>query len=68
MIDISKAKIAFKKFLDKYEDKSDLSFQLKVVHTYHVAENSKYIAEKLNLSKNEHFKITRIILELLLIF
>ena len=25
MIDISKAKIAFKKFLDKYEDKSDLS-------------------------------------------
>ena len=29
MIDISKAKIAFKKFLDKYEDKSDLSFQLK---------------------------------------
>lgn len=53
MIDISKAKIAFKKFLDKYEDKSDLSFQLKVVRTYHVAENSKYIAEKLNLSKEE---------------
>lgn len=53
MIDISKAKIAFKKFLDKYEDKSDLSFQLKVVHTYHVAENSKYIAEKLNLSKED---------------
>ena len=49
MIDISKAKIAFKKFLDKYEDKSDLSFQLKVVHTYHVAENSKYIAEKLQV-------------------
>ena len=46
MIDISKAKIAFKKFLDKYEDKSDLSFQLKVVHTYHVAENSKNITEK----------------------
>ena len=53
MIDISKAKIAFKKFLDKYKDKSDLSFQLKVVHTYHVAENSKYIAEKLNLSKED---------------
>ena len=53
MIDISKAKIAFKKFLDKYEDKSDLSFQLKVVHTYHVAENSKYIAEQLNLSKED---------------
>lgn len=53
MIDISKAKIEFKKFLDKYEDKSDLSFKLKVVHTYHVAENSKYIAEKLNLSKED---------------
>ena len=39
MIDISKAKIALKKFLDKYEDKSNLSFKLKVVHTYHVAEN-----------------------------
>ena len=56
MIDISKAKIAFKKFLDKYEDKSDLSFQLKVVHTYHVAENSKYIAEKLNLRREPLYK------------
>lgn len=51
MIDISKAKSEFKKFLDKYEDKSDLSFKLKVIHTYHVAENSKCIAEKLNLGK-----------------
>ncbi len=53
MIDILKAKIEFKKFLDKYEDKSDLSFKLKVVHTYHVAENAKEIAENLNLSKED---------------
>ena len=53
MIDIIKAKNEFRNFLDKYEDKSDLSFKLKVVHTYHVTENSKYIAEKLNLSKED---------------
>lgn len=33
MIDIEKAKIAFKNFLDEYEDKSDLGFELKIVHT-----------------------------------
>ena len=43
MIDIEKAKIAFKNFLDEYEDKSDLGFELKIVHTYHVAENAKKI-------------------------
>ena len=53
MIDITKAKLELKKFLDKYEDKSDLSFNLKVTHTYYVAENSKNIAEKLNLSKED---------------
>lgn len=53
MIDIEKAKIAFKNFLDEYEDKSDLGFELKIVHTYHVAENAKKIAEKLNLSKED---------------
>ena len=53
MIDIEKAKIAFKDFLNEYQDKSDLGFELKRVHTYHVAENAKKIAEKLNLSKEE---------------
>ncbi len=53
MINIEKAKIAFKDFLDEYEDKSDLGFELKIVHTYHVAENAKKIAEKLNLSKKD---------------
>ncbi len=53
MIDIKKAKNAFKVFLDEYEDKSDLGFELKIVHTYYVAENAKKIAENLNLSKED---------------
>lgn len=53
MIDISKARIAFKKFLDKYRNQDDLGFNLKVVHTYHVVDNAKEIATKLNLSKED---------------
>ena len=53
MIDIAKAKIAFKDFLDEYEDKSDLRFELKIKHTYHVAENAKKIAQELNLNKED---------------
>lgn len=53
MIDIAKAKIAFKNFLDKYEEKNDLSFTLKVIHTYHVTENAKDIAKKLNLCEED---------------
>lgn len=33
MINITKSKEAFKKFLDTYEDKRNTSFKLKVVHT-----------------------------------
>lgn len=53
MIDIAKAKVAFKDFLDDYKDERDLGFELKIVHTYHVAKNAKEIAEKLNLSKED---------------
>lgn len=53
MIDIANAKTAFKNFLDEYKDRSDLGFELKIVHTYCVAENAKKIAEKLNLSKED---------------
>lgn len=53
MIDIEKAKIAFKDFINEYEDKSDLGFELKIVHTYHVAENAKKIAQELKLSKED---------------
>ena len=54
MIDITKAKLELKKYLDKYEGKSDLSFNLKVTHTYHVAENSKNIAENLKVTHTYH--------------
>ena len=60
MIDIQKAKIAFKDFLEQYEDKEHLSFKLKVVHTYHVTENDRKIAEKLSLN-NEDIKLAELI-------
>lgn len=53
MIDIQKARIAFKDFLNKYEDKDTLGFNLKVVHTYHVVDNARTIAIKLNLSEED---------------
>ena len=53
MIDIQKARIAFKKFLNKYNDKHELGFDLKVVHTYHVVDNAKTIATNLNLSEED---------------
>ena len=53
MIDIEKSKIAFKNFLDEYKDTSDLGFELKIVHTYHVTENAREIAEKLDLAKED---------------
>lgn len=53
MIDIKKAKIAFKNFLEQYDDKEHVSFKLKVVHTYHVAENARKIAEELKLNEKE---------------
>lgn len=53
MIDIKKAKIAFKDFLEQYEDKEHVSFKLKVAHTYHVAENAREIAEELKLNEEE---------------
>ncbi|MCM1052884.1 MAG: HD domain-containing protein [Ruminococcus sp.] len=53
MIDIQKARIAFKDFLNRYEDKDTLGFNLKVVHTYHVVDNARTIATKLNLSEDD---------------
>lgn len=53
MIDIAKTKIAFKNFLNEYKDKRDLGFELKIVHTYYVAENAKKVAQELNLSKED---------------
>lgn len=53
MIDITKARIAFKKFLDKYRNQDELGFNLKVIHTYQVVENAKKIAKKLELSEED---------------
>lgn len=53
MIDIQKARISFKEFLNRYEDKDTLGFNLKVVHTYHVVDNARTIAKKLNLSEED---------------
>jgi len=53
MIDIEKAKLVFEKFLDRYNDKNELGFELKLIHTYHVADNARNIATNLNLSKED---------------
>lgn len=53
MIDINKARIEFQKFLDKYSDKNELGFDLKVVHTYQVVDNAKKIATDLKLSEED---------------
>ena len=46
MIDINKAKKVFKEFISNYETQP--GHNLKVVHTYHVAENAKELATNLN--------------------
>lgn len=53
MIDIQQARNSFKKFLEKYNNKNQLGFDLKVAHTYHVVENAKIIATKLSLSEED---------------
>lgn len=59
MINIEKAQIALKNFLNSY-DKNEPGFELKVTHTYHVVKNAKEIATKLNLSE-EDIKLAEII-------
>lgn len=53
MFEIKKAKVEFKKFIAKYNNKDDLGFNLKVAHTYHVAKNAKKLAQELNLKQEE---------------
>ena len=52
MIDILKAKKAFKEYISNY-DITEPRINIKVIHMYHVAENSRKIAESLGLSKEE---------------
>ena len=60
MINIKKAKETFNNFLNTYEDKSKLGFDLKKRHTYRVMEISKSIAKKANLSQ-EDIKLSELI-------
>jgi len=53
MIEIQKAQIKFNKFLEKYNNKDDLGFELKVIHTYHVVQNALEISKKLKLSEED---------------
>ena len=53
MIDLLKARNAFKVFINQYENKSHVSFNLKVIHTYKVSENAKMIAINLDLNTED---------------
>lgn len=59
MIDIKKAKQAFKKYISDYKQ-DKLGFDLKVVHTYKVVENSNKIATMMNLPE-EDIKLAELI-------
>lgn len=52
MIDILKAKTYFKEYISNY-DINEPKINIKVVHMYHVAQNSKTIAQKIGLSEEE---------------
>ena len=53
MINLQKAKIAFKEYINNYDNQNDPGFNLKVIHTYHVVDNAKMIANKLGLSSED---------------
>ena len=53
MIDIVNAEKVFKEYLQNF-DLKDPKISLKVTHTYAVLSSAKYIAENLNLSKEDY--------------
>ena len=53
MINIDNVKKAFNNYLDKYDNKNDASFKLKVTHTYNVVANAELIASNMGLSKED---------------
>ena len=53
MIDLQKARIAFKKYIDNFDNQNDLGFDLKVIHTMNVVQNAKFISTKMNLSEED---------------
>ena len=52
MLDLLKAKTAFKEYISNY-DITEPKIHIKVIHMYHVAENARKIAKSLNLSEEE---------------
>ncbi len=53
MIDLQKARLAFKEYINNYDNQNDPGFNLKAVHTYHVVDNAMMIAKKLELSEED---------------
>ncbi len=53
MIDLQKARVAFKEYIGKYNNQDDPGFKLKVVHTYHVVDNAIMISKKLGLNEED---------------
>ena len=53
MIDLNAAKEGMRRFLQEYEKKDIPGFRLKTVHTYHVAENARWLAEELSLGEED---------------
>ena len=53
MIDLEKAKTAFKEYVNNYKNQNEPGFNLKVVHTYHVVENARMISNELRLTEED---------------
>lgn len=53
MIDIDNVKKQFEIFINQFDNKSKLGFELKVMHTNYVVKNAEYISRKLNLSDED---------------
>ena len=53
MIDLQKARKAFKDYINGYDNQAEHGFKLKVAHTYHVVDNAIMIAKKLGLSEED---------------
>ncbi len=53
MIDLEKARAAFKEYISNFDNQDDPGFDLKVVHTYHVVDNATMISKKLGLSEED---------------
>ena len=52
LIDILEAKKVFKEYISNY-DINEPRINIKIIHMFHVAENSRQIAKSLGLSKEE---------------